>query len=53
MLGDPVCQGSHLRWFVRVALTTPNAPNVKQVFLGLTGNDTIGLQLAYYWQVYP
>jgi hypothetical protein len=26
-MGDPVCQGRHLRWFVRVTLTAPNAPN--------------------------
>ena len=26
-MGDPVCQGRHLRWFVRGALTAPNAPN--------------------------
>jgi hypothetical protein len=25
-MGDPVCQGSCLRWFVRAALTVPNAP---------------------------
>jgi hypothetical protein len=25
--GDPVCQGRPLRWFVWVAVTTPNAPN--------------------------
>jgi hypothetical protein len=24
---DPVCQGKHLRWFVRAAVTAPNAPN--------------------------
>jgi hypothetical protein len=26
-LGDPVCQGRHLRWLARADLTTPNAPN--------------------------
>ena len=25
-MGDPVCQGRHLRWFVRVEVTAPNAP---------------------------
>ena len=23
---DPVCQGRHLRWFVRAEVTAPNAP---------------------------
>ena len=26
-MGDPVCQGRHLRRFVRAAVTAPNAPN--------------------------
>ena len=26
-MGDPVCQGSCLRWFVRATETAPNAPN--------------------------
>jgi hypothetical protein len=26
-MGDPVCQGSCLCWFVRGKLTAPNAPN--------------------------
>jgi hypothetical protein len=28
-MGDPVCQGRPLRWFVLVAVTTPNAPNAE------------------------
>jgi hypothetical protein len=28
-MGDPICQWRHLRWFVQVALTAPNAPNAR------------------------
>ena len=30
-MGDPVCQGKHLRWFVRAEDTAPNAPNANAV----------------------